>query len=154
MDGSEESAKEDPTMDHQQTQTNDRIQALVPLSDTELAIRPEEDIRGRTALDAAGEEVGNVDELLVEPSARQVRFLRLKGGGILGIGDSTWLVPVEAIRQVGEDAVRLDRSGAEVGGGPTWDPDLERQPEDYYGSIYGYYGYPPFWGGWPSGPRA
>jgi sporulation protein YlmC with PRC-barrel domain len=118
---------------------------LVPLSETGLTLASGPDIRGREAVDLNGERIGTIEDLLVDSQSHEVRLVKLTGGGILGIGDQTWLIPVEAIRDIGEQAVRLDRAGSEVAGGPTYQPDLVLPEEERLGPVYDYYGYPPFW---------
>jgi hypothetical protein len=51
---------------------------------------------------------------------------------------------VEAIQSITEDEVRIDQSRDRVAGAPDYDPELVE--DDYYKSIYGYYGYAPYWG--------
>jgi sporulation protein YlmC with PRC-barrel domain len=118
---------------------------LLKLSDTDMTVAdPSEDIRGRKVRDNRGEEVGDVDDLLIDDRERKVRFLRVAAGGFLGIGETKFLVPVDAITHVGEDSVTIDQSRERVAGAPRYDPDLAYDV-DYYGGLYGYYGYPPYW---------
>ena len=55
---------------------------------------------------AEGKKVGKVDDLVVDPERKAVRWLRLHRGGLLG-GERLW-VSVEAVRGVGEDAVTIN----------------------------------------------
>ncbi len=119
---------------------------LVRLGDTDLTVNdPREDIRGRTVVDRNGEEIGHVDALLIDDQERKVRFLQIASGGILGIGAQTFLVPVDAVTRVGPDQVVVDQTGKHIAGAPKYDPDLTYD-EGYYGDLYGYYGYGPYWG--------
>ena len=118
---------------------------LQPLEDADLITRDrDEDIRSRKVVDASGSEIGKVEELLVDDAEQKVRFLRISSGGFLGIGKSRVLVPVEAITSITEDEVRIDQTRDRVAQAPTYDPELV--DENYYDSLYGYYGYTPFWG--------
>jgi len=118
---------------------------LRPLSETDIDLADRaEDIRGRNVLDAKGEEIGEVDELLIDDAEKKVRFLRVTSGGFLSFGETTFLIPVDAITRISDDAIHIDRAREKVAGSPRYDPDLvERQ---YLGSLYGYYGYAPYWG--------
>lgn len=107
---------------------------------------PDEDIRGWTVVDNTGEEIGSVDELLVDEQTERIHFLRVKHGGILGFGASTSFIPVEAVAGVRAGTVSIDRSREWVAGAPVYDPALIGQI-DYYDRLYGYYGYAPFWVG-------
>lgn len=46
------------------------------------------DIRGRRVTDSAGQEIGKVDDLMVDERERRVRFLEVSSGGLLGIGEN------------------------------------------------------------------
>ena len=55
---------------------------------------------------AEGKQVGKVDDLVVDPERKAVRWLRLHTGGLLG-GERLW-VPVDAVHGLGEDAVTIN----------------------------------------------
>jgi sporulation protein YlmC with PRC-barrel domain len=58
---------------------------LVRLSDTELTMADgADDIRGRDVVDISGEELGEVDDLLIDDGERKVRFLEVASGGFPG----------------------------------------------------------------------
>ena len=119
---------------------------LVKLGDTDLTVADQsQDIRGRKVVDRQGEEIGHVDALVLDDRESKVRFLRVASGGFLGIGESTFLLPVDAIAQIGDDQVVVDQTREHVAGAPAYDPDLTYE-QDYYGGLYGYYGYGPYWG--------
>lgn len=75
-------------------------------------------------------------------------MLRVKSGGLLGLGATTFFVPVEAITEIGEDFVRIDQSSQHVTGSPPYDPELVDEGA-YYDAVYGYYGYTASWGAPP-----
>lgn len=119
---------------------------LVMLGDTDLTVAdPREDIRGRKVLDRQGEDLGQVDGLLIDESEAKVRFLRVASGGFLGLGEQAFLLPVDAITDITRDHVRVDQTREQIAGAPAYDPELAND-RDYYGSLYGYYGYGPYWG--------
>jgi sporulation protein YlmC with PRC-barrel domain len=134
---------------------NEKPQArLIRLSDTELTVaNPAEDVRGRKVVDREGEEVGDVGDLLVDDRETKVRFLEVSSGGFLGLGATKFLIPVEAISRISEDAVYLNQMRQHIAGAPRYDPDLIHQEAaegeyagtGYYRDVYGYYGYPPYW---------
>ena len=119
---------------------------LVRLNESTLTVAdPGADVRGRKALDGTGEEIGEVDDLLVDDAEHKVRFLRVKHGGFLGIGAEHFLVPVDAVSRVTDDAVHIDREASRLSDVPAYDPEVAEQP-DYYGTVYGWWGYPTYWG--------
>jgi sporulation protein YlmC with PRC-barrel domain len=124
--------------------------ALMRLSDTELTVAdPAEDIRDRRVVDRDGEELGEVADLLIDEHDRRVRFLEVASGGFLGIGQTKFLLPVEAISRISADTVYVNQTRQHIVGAPAYDPDLihEHAGEGgYYGDVYRHYGYPPYWG--------
>lgn len=118
---------------------------LVRLSDSNLTISdPAMDVRERKVLDSAGEEIGHVDDLLLDESEQKVRFLQVAAGGLLGMGESKFLIPVDAVTGLRDAAVLINQTRERVTGAPAYDPELTE--ESYYDNVYGYYGYAPFWG--------
>lgn len=127
-------------MPHPETAT------LSKLSDSGQTIASsDQDIRGRKVKDKAGNEVGRVDDLLIDDEEHKVRFLRVEHGGILGFGETKSFIPVDAITRITADEVFIDHSREHVASAPRYDPELV-QDRRYYGSIYDHYGYAPFWG--------
>ena len=117
---------------------------LRKLGDAGLTVAdPQEDVRGRKVIDSSGEELGHVDELMIDDREHKVRFLRVASGGFLGIGESHFMLPVEAITRISDDEVLVNQTRERIAGSPRYDPDLAN--EGYWGGLYGYYGYPPYW---------
>ncbi|TFV57715.1 PRC-barrel domain containing protein [Geodermatophilus sp. DF01-2] len=118
---------------------------LVRLSETGRTVaEPAADVRGRTAVDSEGQEIGTVDDLLVDDREERVRFLRVGAGGFLGIGKEHYLVPVEAVEAVEPDRVRIGRDRAALSDVPGYDPELAEDPA-YYAGVYGWWGFGPYW---------
>jgi sporulation protein YlmC with PRC-barrel domain len=127
--------------------TEDRATApsLFRLSESQLTVaNPAEDVRDRTVLDSAGEEVGKVEDLMVDNQDRRVRFLLVSSGGFLGFGTTTFLIPVDAITRVDEGHVYVVQTREHITGGPRFTPELVQEPD--WEGAYGYYGYMPYWG--------
>lgn len=103
-----------------------------------------EDIRSHKVIDAAGQDIGVVEGLLIDDQDEKIRFLRVASGGFLGMGRSKVLIPVEAITKLGRNVVHIDQTRERVATAPEYSPELV--DERYYESLYGYYGYQPFWG--------
>ncbi len=118
--------------------------ALVKLRDTNWAVAERaDDIRGRRVRDPEGEEVGEIEDLLIDTRERKVRFLQIASGGFLGLGATTFLLPVEAITRIDEEAVHIDQRRERIAGAPPYDPALVDQR--YLSALYGHYGYAPYW---------
>jgi sporulation protein YlmC with PRC-barrel domain len=122
-----------------------RPRTLTKLSDTDKTVAdPDRDIRGRKVVDRDGEDLGKVDDLLIDADEEKVRFVRVEHGGILGIGATASFIPVDAIRDVTEDEVIVDLESRQLADAPRYDPDLADQT-GYYSDLYRYYGYAPYW---------
>ena len=129
---------------------------LLSLNDEVLSVADEaEDVRNYTVIDRDGEEIGTVDDLLVDDGERKVRFLRIKEGGFLGIGVRRFLIPVDAITRIEGDDVHVDQQGVYISSGPVYDPAVASDEAwrseayregGYYEGLYGHYGRAPFWG--------
>ncbi len=134
------------------------IPKLKMLSDSDFVIAdPAEDVRGRKVLDDAGEEVGHVRDLVVDTESAKVRFLQIAAGGFLGLGEETFLVPVDAVTGVETDEIWIDRSRERMRDVPRYQPELADAPS-YYQDVYGWWDYSPYWmggyvpSGFPFGP--
>lgn len=118
---------------------------IIKLSDSGLTVtNAAEDIRGRKVLDAAGEEVGEIEDLMIDTVEKKVRFIRVATGGFLGLGETKFLIPIDAITRIGTDQVIIQQTREHIAGAPHYDPDLTEEPD--WTSLYGYYGYHPYWG--------
>ncbi|PZS28053.1 MAG: PRC-barrel domain-containing protein [Pseudonocardiales bacterium] len=104
------------------------------------------DVRGREVKDKDGNGIGKVAELLVDDREEKVRFLVVEHGGFLGFGETKTLIPVDAVTKITEDEVLINQSRDRVAAAPGYDPDLV-DDRPYHSSVYGHYGYAPFWGG-------
>jgi sporulation protein YlmC with PRC-barrel domain len=102
------------------------------------------DVRGRTAFDDNGDEIGRVEDLLVDEEEDRVRFLRIGSGGFLGLGREHFLVPVDAVTAVGRDTVIITWDRSRLDDVPGYDPDLADDRE-YLDRIYAWWGYGPYW---------
>ncbi|WP_309065608.1 PRC-barrel domain-containing protein [Microbacterium sp.] len=117
---------------------------LIPLKDTDQTVARDDDIRGMTVRDADGEEIGKVDELLVDTVEDRVRFLVVASGGFLGLGEHKSYIPVDAVTAVRDEEVHIDQRREHLAGAPGYDPELINDRQ-YNEGVFGYYGYVPFW---------
>jgi sporulation protein YlmC with PRC-barrel domain len=118
---------------------------LMRLGDSSLGLAAgERDVSGYSVVDPAGRAVGKVTALYVDETNAKVRFLQVRGGGFLGIGQKDSMVPIEAVDRAADWVVHLNHSRQKVSGAPTYDPDLVAQ-RSYWDDLYRWYGYPPFW---------
>ena len=117
---------------------------LVRLSDSGLVLENlTQDVRGLDVYDEDGDQIGTVDDLYADAEERKVRFLAVAAGGLLGLGEKRFLIPVEAVSEVlREDVVVVDQKRQKVAESPLFDADVVPQPP-YQDELYKYYGYLP-----------
>jgi len=119
---------------------------LVKLGDNDLTVGDQsEDIRGRKVIDSSGDEIGEVDALMIDEDESRVRFMLVAAGGFLGIGEKTFLIPIDVITNIHDDHVHVDQTRDRIMGSPDYDPELV-EDEGIWEQSYGHYGMTPFWG--------
>jgi hypothetical protein len=130
---------EDPAVKGGDALVNPTLRKLQDLDRT-VAI-PDKDIRGRMIKDRDGHDLGTIDGLLVDAVGQKVRFMEVATGGILGLGQTKSLIPVEAITRVTNDEVYISHTREHVAAAPAYDPKLVREDSTYISGLYPYYGY-------------
>ncbi|WP_430781473.1 PRC-barrel domain-containing protein [Actinoplanes sp. G11-F43] len=117
---------------------------LMRLGDSgQMLADQDQDIRGYRVVDRDGVEIGKVDDLIIDHGQRKVRILRVRHGGLFGVGGTSLFLPVETVEHVAEGLVMIGRSRVQVAKAPEYDPDLVDRDERM-GALYDYYGYAPF----------
>jgi uncharacterized protein YrrD len=115
--------------------------SLVTHKGSDVPLHASMDIRGYAAFDSAEAEIGKVEDLIVDSQSGTIRLLKIKGGGVLGVGGHHWLVPVEAVTDVTDDAVHLDRTRDQLLEGH----DQSLEDRTFIESLYTHYGATPYW---------
>ena len=78
-------------------------------------------------------------DLVVDTESAKVRFLQIAAGGFLGLGEETFLVPVDAVTGVETDEIWIDRSRERMRDVPRYQPELA-DALSYYQDVYGWWG--------------
>jgi sporulation protein YlmC with PRC-barrel domain len=88
-----------------------------------------DDIRGYTVRTGSGEEIGKVEELLIDVEEEKVRFLIVASGGFLGIGKDKTSVPVDLVKSItkndggvleSDGEVLIDRTREQIAEAPVY----------------------------------
>jgi sporulation protein YlmC with PRC-barrel domain len=117
---------------------------LIKLNDTHLKLTSSaEDIRGRRVIDSRGDDMGVIDELLIDDSQKRVRFLRIASGGFMRIGAQRYLIPVDSIVKISDRYVVANMTREHAACAPPYDPEMV--DEKYLDRLYEYYGHAPYW---------
>ncbi|HET9914176.1 MAG TPA: PRC-barrel domain-containing protein [Anaerolineales bacterium] len=107
-------------------------------------------IIGTRVVNTAGEPLGNIKELMIDPDDGQVAYVVLSFGGFLGVGDKLFAIPLEALMfGADEQTVVLDVDKDVLKDAPGFDkdhwPDTAQYEAGWLLDIYEYYGYSPYW---------
>lgn len=78
-----------------------------------------DDLEDMDIMDASGEEVGEVEEVLMTPDG-QITAVSAEVGGFLGIGDKEVVVELDRLTHDG-DQLRVDMTSEEIEALPAWD---------------------------------
>src|SRR5262245_20045309 len=83
---------------------------LLKMSDSRAPRDPAADLRGRTVVDAEGQDCGWIQDVYVDASEGVPRLLVIEDADLLGLGPSRFLLPAEAITQVQPYTVRIGQA--------------------------------------------
>lgn len=104
----------------------------------------DEDLSGRPVFDRAGEEIGSVEDELVDPRQLRAPFLLLTWGGMFGIGRQHRLLPIEVVDRVEDEGVHISKVREVVESAPSYsEPASEEEAEPQYVAVYEHYGLMP-----------
>lgn len=105
-------------------------------------------LAGDKVVNAAGEDLGKIEDFMLDVESGRIRYAVLSFGGVLGIGSKLFAVPPEALTVdmpnkrliLDIDRTRLENApGFDKDNWPNFaDPALGRE-------IYDYYGRTPYW---------
>jgi sporulation protein YlmC with PRC-barrel domain len=105
-------------------------------------------LAGDNVVNSGGENLGKIEDFMLDVESGRIRYAVLSFGGVLGIGSKLFAIPAEALTVDTErkrlvldiDKKRLENApGFDKDNWPNFaDPTLGRE-------IYGYYGRKPYW---------
>ena len=105
---------------------------------------------GNKVLNPAGEQLGNLKELVIDIDDGRIAYAVLSFGGFLGMGDKLFAIPWEALMlNVKDNTFILDVDKDLLKEAPGFDkdhwPDDAQYEAGWLLDIYEYYGYSPYW---------
>jgi sporulation protein YlmC with PRC-barrel domain len=103
---------------------------------------------GDPVVNPKGEDLGKIEDLVIDPKSGRVDFAVLSFGGFLGMGDKLFAVPLEAMRLSPEEKrFILDVDKERLKQAPGFDKNNWPDTSDraFGTKIYNYYGYEPRW---------
>lgn len=103
-------------------------------------------INGTNVKNLKNENIGEIQDLMINLETGHVEYAVLSFGGFLGIGDKYFAVPVEALKFSKRNSeITLDVDKERLENAPGFDKDnwpMEASPE-FIQSVYDHYGYKP-----------
>ncbi|CAN5836400.1 hypothetical protein BH20GEM1_BH20GEM1_14580 [soil metagenome] len=103
---------------------------------------------GDKVVNGYGEDLGKIEELMIDLETSRVAYAVLSFGGLLGIGDKLFAIPLEALRLDAENhrfVLDVDRERLEQA--PGFDKDEWPKADDleYRTEIFAFYGHDTYW---------
>lgn len=95
-----------------------------------------------------GEDLGEIEELMIDLDAGRIAYAVLSFGGFLGIGDKLFAIPWEALTLLADEhafTLDIDRETLEKAPGFDQDDWPETISRDWLLAVYEYYNYTPYW---------
>jgi hypothetical protein len=105
-------------------------------------------ILGAKVINANREDLGTIDDLVLDVRDNRIAYAILSFGGILGLGDKQFAVPWEALAlDLSEKIAVLDIDKDRLKNAPGFDKDTWPDMADagWGAVIYRHYGYTPYW---------
>lgn len=105
-------------------------------------------LTGTSVENPDGEDLGKLEELMVDLTNGRFAYAVLSFGGILGIGNKLFAIPWDALYVDTEnEVIVLDIDKQTLEKAPGFDKDNWPDTSDHAWlvDIYKYYGYPPYW---------
>jgi len=103
---------------------------------------------GDRVVNPRGEDLGKIEDLMIDPELGRVGYAVLSFGGFLGMGDKLFAVPMQALKLSREDKkFVLDVDKDRLKNAPGFDknhwPDMSDRA--FGSTVYSYYGTKPYW---------
>ena len=98
----------------------------------------------------AGEDLGKIEEIMLDVSSGRIAYAVLSFGGFLGIGDKLFAVPWDALTvDTANERFVLDVSKERLEDAPGFDednwPETTEADDAWLVSVYEYYETEPYW---------
>ena len=110
-------------------------------------------LEGDKVVNAAGENIGKIDEIMIDTITGRVAYAVLSFGGFMGMGDKLFAIPWSRLSLDEDDKVfRLDIDKETLEAAPGFDKDNwpDMTDRSWGTRIYEYYHTDPYW----DNPRA
>lgn len=103
---------------------------------------------GTDVVNPDGENLGDINEVVIDPSTGKVAYAVVAFGGFLGMGEKLFAIPFSAFEyEVGENRYSLDITKERLKAAPGFDADHwpTMSDEKWNRDVYSYYARSPYW---------
>lgn len=103
---------------------------------------------GDRVFNLENEELGEVEEIMLDVESGRIAYVVISHGGLLGLGDKLFAVPWQALSLSEEErAFYLDVDKEMLKTAPGFDKDdwPEHAMHDWLVGVYEFYGHTPWW---------
>jgi len=115
---------------------------------THPRIMPVSMLLGYRVINPVGEDLGTIEDIVIDMESRRIAYAVLSFGGFLGFGNKFFAIPCEALKLSSkEDEFILHVNREVLENAPGFDKDdwPEMADRQWGAGIYDYYGYRPYW---------
>lgn len=103
-------------------------------------------LTGTSVKNLEHEDIGKIQDLMIDLESGQVLYAVLSFGGIMGIGDDYFAIPIESLQFPDDDnkIIKLDISKEKLKDAPGFDKNnwpRHTRENEFINSVYTYYGY-------------
>lgn len=110
-----------------------------------VALLSSDSLQGTQVVNNLGEDLGNLEEIMLNIGSGRVAYAVLSFGGILGIGDKLFAVPWAALNvDQDEEKIVMNVTKEQLENAPGFDKDNwpNTASRTWLVEVYDYYGYP------------
>lgn len=109
---------------------------------------PASSVRGAKVRNPDGEDLGKIEDIMLDVGAARIAYAVLSFGGFLGLGDKLFAIPWEALALDPENEwFVLDIAKEQLEDAPGFDKDHwpDMGDRDWGAGIHSHYGHRPYW---------
>ncbi len=111
-------------------------------------IAAKKSVLGAKVINSGGEDLGKIEDLVIDTRNNRVAYAILSFGGLLGVGDKHFAIPWEALAfDLSEKVAVLNVDKDRLSNAPGFDKDSWPDMGDtrWGTTLHQHYGYKPYW---------
>jgi sporulation protein YlmC with PRC-barrel domain len=103
---------------------------------------------GTSVVNPQGEDLGDIEEFMIDLDGGRISYVVLSFGGLLGVGDKLFAIPWDAlVVDTKKERIILDVDKEILKDAPGFPKDdwPEAPTREWISGVYTHYGYQPYW---------